>query len=177
MMHRFTYGLAMAFILGSSFALLQAQEENCRVLNPEESRRFLPDRVPMEMDVIPVDIKTSSAIQFPNKTRTAIAGLTTSGMSDAAQKKYQFVLISETRLKLDRWNIPAGMVALSFVQESKPDAPTRTMTVRDFSGSEIERIVLKLDPSSPAEAVSLTPKGPREFDLRVGKYVILGKQY
>ncbi|HYK87714.1 MAG TPA: hypothetical protein VE398_03020 [Acidobacteriota bacterium] len=175
MMRRMICGLAIAFVVSSSIVLL-AQEENCRSLDADAGRRFLPDRVPMEMDVIPVDNKNFSAIQFPNKSRIAIAGLITSGMSDATQKKYQYVLIAETRLKLDRWNVPAGMVGLSFESEAKPDAPTRVLVMRDFSGSEIDRITLKLDPNSPAGTISLTPKGTTDFELRIGKYVIPGKQ-
>jgi len=175
MMRRLINGLAIFVVLGSSFILL-AQEENCRLLNPEEGRRFLPDRVPMEMDTIPVDNQKFSALQFPNKSRIAIAVLQTSGMPDAAQRKYQFVLIAETRLKLDRANIPAGMVGMAFESESKPDAPTRTLIARDFSGSEIDRITLKLDPSGQAATIALTPKGPRDFELRIGKYVIQGSQ-
>ncbi len=176
MTRRLICGLALVYILGGLYLLLPAQEENCKVLDPEASRRFLPDRVPMEMDVIPVDAKNSAALQFPNKSRIAIAALVTSGMSDATQKKYQYVFISETRLKLDRWNIPAGMVGLAFDAGSKPDSPTRTMVVRDFSGSEIDTITLKLDPSASATGVALTPKGPGDFELRVGKYVIRGNQ-
>jgi hypothetical protein len=176
MMRRLINGLAIVFILGSAFILLLAQEENCRLLNLEEGRRFLPDRVPMEMDTIPVDNQKFSALQFPNKSRIAIAVLQSSGMPDAVQKKYQFVLIAETRLKLDRANIPAGMVGLAFEPESKPDAPARTLIARDFSGSEIDRITLKLDPSGQAATIALTPKGPRDFELRIGKYVIQGSQ-
>lgn len=176
MTRRLICGLALAYVLGGPYVLLPAQEENCKVLDPEAGRRFLPDRVPMELDVIPVDTKNFSALQFSNKSRIAIAGLLTSGMADATQKKYQYVFISETRLKLDRWNIPAGMVGLSFDAGSKPDAPTRAMVVRDFSGSEIDRITLKLDPGSSATNVSLTPKGSNDFELRIGKYVINGSQ-
>jgi hypothetical protein len=176
MMRRLTYGLVIAFILGSSIVFLLAQEENCRLLTPEEGRRFLPDRVPMEMDTIPVDNKNYAALQFPNKSRIAIAGLLTAGMSDAIQKRYQLIFIAETRLKLDRWNLPAGMVGLSMEPESKPDAQTRTLVARDFSGSEIERITLKLDTSAPAAGIAFTPRGPNNFELRIGKYVIQGSQ-
>jgi hypothetical protein len=176
MMRRLIYGLAIAFMLGSSIFLLLAQEENCRLLTSDEGHRFLPDRVPMEMDTIQVDNKNFSALQFPNKSRIAIAMLQTSGMPDAVQKKYQFVFIAETRLKLDRSNLPAGMVGLAFEPDSKPDAPTRTLIARDFSGSEIDRITLKLDPSGQAATVTLSPKGPRDFELRIGKYVIQGSQ-
>jgi hypothetical protein len=176
MMRRLLDGLAIVFILGSSFVLLLAQEENCRLLTLEEGRRFLPDRVPMEMDTIPVDNKNFSALLFPNKSRIAIAVLQTSGMPDAVQKKYQFVFVAETRLKLDRSNIPAGIIGLAFEPESKPDAPTRTLIARDFSGSEIDRITLKLDPSGQAATVALTPKGPGDFELRIGKHVIQGSQ-
>ncbi len=176
MICRWTPGLVVAFLLACSFTGLRAQEENCKLLDEEAGRRFLPDRVPMETDVIPLDSKNFSAIQFPNKSRIAVAGLLTSGLSDSMQKKYQYVLIAETRLKLDRWNIPAGMVGLSFEPGAKPDAPTRTLTVRDFSGSEVEKISLKLIQGDAAANVALTPKGPRDFELRIGKYAILGKQ-
>ncbi len=176
MMRRLISGLALAYVLGGLYVQMPAQEENCKVLDTEAGRRFLPDRVPMEADMIPVDTKAFSALQFANKSRIAVAGLLTAGLSDATQKKYQYVFISETRLKLDRWNIPAGMVGLAFDANSKQDAPTRSMSVRDFSGSEIDRITLNLDPGGSAATVGLTPKGPGEFELRIGKYVIKGSQ-
>jgi len=41
-------GLAILLALSAGPLWGQAQEENCRLLDSEASRRFLPDRVPME---------------------------------------------------------------------------------------------------------------------------------
>ncbi len=176
MTRRLVCGLALALVVGSSFVLLIAQEENCRVLDPDAGRRFLPDRVPMEMDSISVDNKNFAALQFANKSRFAFAALVTAGLSDTARKRYQFVFISEARIKLDRANLPAGMVGMSWESEASADAPTRTMVARDFSGSEIDRIIFKLDASSQETGITITPKGPANFELRIGKYVIQGSQ-
>ena len=176
MMRGIRCGLAVAAILGSSLVFVLAQEENCRLLDTEAGRKFLPDAVPMETDVIPVDTKNFSALQFPNKSRIAIAGLLTAGMPDAVQKKYRYVLVAETRLKLDRVSLPAGMIGLAPDAGAKQDPASLVLIARDFSGSEISRVVLTLDAGGQAAALALTPKSPTEFELRIGKYVIRGSQ-
>lgn len=168
--------LAVLVMVGSSIRLVPAQEGTCRLLTPEEARKFLPDRVPMETESIAVDSKTCVALQFPDKTRIAVAALVNAGLSNEMRQKYQYVFISETRVRLDRWNIPAGMCGVALEPEKGADAPARTLIVRDFLGAEVERPVLKLDPNAPDARVSLTPKGPNGFELRFGKYVISGTQ-
>ena len=168
--------LAVLVMVGISIRLIPAQEGTCRLLTPEETRKFLPDRVPMETDSIAVDSKICSALQFPDKTRIAVAVLVTAGLSNEMRQKYQYVFISETRIRLDRWNIQAGMSGLAFEPAKGTDAPTRVLIVRDFLGAEVDRPVLQLDPNAPDLQVSLTPKGPTGFELRLGKYVISGVQ-
>lgn len=167
---------AMAIIAGGLLCTALPQGDTCRALTPEEGRRFLPDRVPMESETIQVDTKNFAALQFPDKSRFAIAGLLNAGLSSEMRQKYQFVLISETRLRLDRWNIQAGMNGIGLEPDKTADAPTRVMIVRDFMGTETERAVLKLDPSSPDVPFSVVPKGPTSFDLHIGKYFISGSQ-
>jgi len=169
-------GLAVLIVLASSLLALRAQEEPCRLLDPESGRRFLPDRVPMEAELIQVDGKNYSALQFANKNRIAIAALVTAGYAKEIQQRYQYVLISETRIRLDRWSIPAGMVGLSMEPETQKDAPTRILIARDFSGTEIDRITLQLDPNASGSSVSFTPKGSKEFELRIGRYLVQGSQ-
>jgi hypothetical protein len=77
------------------------------------------------------------------------------------------------RIKLDRWNLPAGMVGVS-LEPAAPDAPFRTLIGRDFSGSEIDRIQLKLDPEGKDGGVAFVVTGPSAFQLRIGKYVAEG---
>lgn len=168
--------LAVMFVVGGSFCYLSAQGEMCRLLNQDETRKFLPDRVPMESDLVALDSKNCSALQFPDKSRMAIAVLLKSGLSSEMQQKYQYLLISETRLKLDKWNLPAGMAGIALEPEKDKDAPTCTMIVRDFMGAELDRLTLKLDSSAPETTISLTPKGPNSFELRIGKYTISGMQ-
>jgi len=93
------------------------------------------------------------------------------------RQKYQFVFVSETRVRLDRWNVPAGMVGMGFEPAKDENAPTRVLIARDFTGNEIERIIFRLDPNAKeASVISFTPKGPRDFELRIGRYVIQGTQ-
>jgi hypothetical protein len=167
---------AVVIIAGGLLCHAIPQGEMCRVLSPEEGRRFLPDRVPMESESIQVDSKSFAALQFPDKSRFAIAGLINSGLSNEMRQKYQFVLISETRLRLDRWTVQAGMNGMALEAEKAPDAPTRVLIVRDFMGEETERATLKLDPNAPDTPFSITPTGPTSFELHIGKYSISGLQ-
>ena len=168
--------LTVMFIWEGALCHAQTQGEICRLLTPQEAWRFLPDRVPMEAETIAVDTKNYVALQFPDKTRIAVAALVGSGLSNEMRQKYQYVFVFETRLKLDQWNLPAGMCGVSILPDKSQDAQTRTMVVRDFLGAEVERLVLKLDPSAPDVALSLTPTGANSFELRMGKYLISGKQ-
>ena len=166
-------GLLLAWILACAFVSLSAQEEEPRILDADASHRFLPDRVPMETEMIPVDVKNCSVLQFPDKTRAGIAGLVTASLGGDMQQKYQYVLVSETKLKFERWTLPAGMVGLSL--DGDKETPTRALIARDFNGSVIDRLTLKLDAAAPASTVSLAPKG-KDFTMHIGKYVIQGSQ-
>jgi hypothetical protein len=168
--------LTAVLFAGGSFLFLYAQQENCKVMDAESSHRFLPDRVPMESESIQIDSKNSAGIQFPNQARIAIAVLVNSGLSKEMQQKYQYVFVSEARVRLDRWSIPAGMVGLGPGPSGAQGGQTLTLTARDFLGAEIETIVLNLDPNATDDKLSMTPKGPTAFELRIGKYVIQGTQ-
>jgi len=176
-MRRTLFGAqAVMLVAGGLLYFALAQGEMCRVLTEEEGRRFLPDRVPMESESIQVDSKNFVALQFPDKSRFAVALLLNSGLSSEMRQKYQFVLVSETRLRLERWNIQAGMNGLALEPDKTPDPPTRVMVVRDFIGTETERVILKLDPGAPEAPLSIVPKGPTSFEVRIGKYSISGSQ-
>jgi hypothetical protein len=166
-------GLVLATILGAC-VVGHAQDETVRLLEPQAARRFLPDRVPMETDMIGVDAGTCAVLQFPDKTRLGLAVLVTASLTADMKKKYEYALVSETRVKLGRWTLPAGMVGLSL--QGVAQAPVRTLVARDFNGAEIERITLQLDASAPEAPIALKPTGTREFTLYIGKYAIQGSQ-
>ncbi len=177
MLRRILAGLAILLVTGVWALMVQAQESGCRLLDPETARRFLPDRVPMETEAIPLDMKNVAALEFPDRSRVAFAALIDSGLSAEMRQKYQYVLVSETRIRLDEWNVPAGVVGLGFEPGKGENEPTRTLIIRDFTGNEIDRIILSLDPNArESTAVGFASKGPKEFELRVGRYVIQGLQ-
>jgi hypothetical protein len=167
---------ALGWIVASSFLLLFAQNATVRRLDPSDVKRFLPDRVPLETEVIPVDNSVSSGLVFSDKSRLVVASLAVRGFSNEVRQKYQFILISETRINLGRWSIPSGIVGLGLEPQKGEPAPTRILISRDFSGAEIDRIVMNLDIASPGEALALTPTGEGGFELRIGKYVIEGSK-
>lgn len=169
-------GLAALVELGGAVMVVPAQDQTLRVLDVEETRRFLPDRVPMEANLIPVDPNRSAALQFPDKARFAVAALSTVGLDAAARNRYQYVFVSEAKLRLDRWSIPAGMVGVAIEPPSEPNAPRCQMVTRDFSGTELDRVILTLNPTGKEGSLELIPKGGTEFELRIGKYVIQGAQ-
>ncbi len=176
-MRRLTVGpLTVLLLIGLASQSLFAQQELCKPLDAESGRRFLPDRVPMESESIPVDNKTFAGVEFPNKSRIAIAALIGTGLSPEMQQKYQYVFISEARVKLDRWSIPAGMIGLGPASAGGQGGPILSLIARDFIGTEIDTIILKLDPNAKDAKVSMTPTGPNSFDLHIGKYLIKGAQ-
>ena len=75
------------------------------------------------------------------------------------------MFVTETRLRLGRFSIPASMVGLGLEPASERDASTRTLVARDFSGQEIDRITLQLDTSKPAVVV-----GPLGGPVEIRKY-------
>jgi hypothetical protein len=131
----------------------------------------------MEAEVIALDLKSAVAIEFPDKSRIGLAILLSSGLSEDMKRKYQYVLVAETKTRIERVSLPAGMVGLALEPETAPNAATRALIARDFSGAEIDRIFLKLDPNAQeSSGVAVAPKGPKEFELRIGKYVARGAQ-
>jgi hypothetical protein len=177
MLQKLLVELAVFVFLGACLPELQAQEGACKILDTAAARRYLPDRVPMETEVISVDMSNVAAIEFTDKSRVAFARLTDAGLSAQMKQKYQYVLVSEARLRLDQLNLPAGMIGMAFAPEGAAGATTRTLIARDFSGSEIGRIALREDPNARDEsAVGFASKGPGGFELSVGKYVVQGAQ-
>ncbi len=127
--------ICAVLVLLGSLPLLIAQEESCRILGPDAVRRYLPDRVPMESEVIPLDLKDAVAIEFPDKSRFGFSALAGAGLPEGMKRKYQYVMVSETKIRLGRSNLPAGMIGLAFEPETAPNAPTRYLVARDFSGT------------------------------------------
>ena len=166
--------LALVMIL-ASLSLLSAQTDFCRLLDREASRMFVPDRVPMETELVAVDSRNVAALQFPDKSRLAFAAIVTSGLSAQIRAKYQYVLISEARLQLGGTSLPAGMVGFG-LEATGNSAGTGTLVAREISGREIDRLSLRQDPEAKSSNISLTPKGPKEFELHIGKYIIQGAQ-
>ncbi len=171
-------GIMLIVFLGMPLHSVPAQEgtKTCISLDPQSALRLIPDKVPLETEAIPVDTRNLAAIQFPDKTRLAIAPLITSGYATDMRSKYHFILVSETRVYLGRTCLPAGVVGLGLKPEENREALTRTLVARDFTGNEIEHVTLQLDTSRPPTVVSLTPKGEKEFELRFGRYVVQGRQ-
>ncbi len=177
MLRRLFVGVVMFAAFGAWLPEIRAQEGGCKVLDPSAARRYLPDRVPLETELIPVDMSHVAAIEFPDKSRVAVALLASSGLSAQMKKKYRYVLVAEARVRLDQLNLPAGMIGLGFASENVKDAATSTMIARDFSGSEIGQISLSLSPNAREESsVSFVPQGADKFELNLGGYVVQGAQ-
>src|SRR5688572_9889873 len=172
----------MKHLAGVAFALLlvvtalsvrsHSQEEpKCHALDANEAKELLPEIVWLRTGTIPVDMKNFTGLQFLDKTRVAIAPLITSGDESGIQKKFAFVLVSETRLGLGNWTLPSGIFGLS-VEQAEPKSPTVTLVARDFSGVVIERVCLFFDASMSPVLVGLIPRCENEFELRIGSYAI-----
>src|SRR5688572_29876174 len=98
--------LALLPVVGAFNVPAHSQEEpKCRVLDANEAKELLPERVWLKTGTIPVDMKHFTGLQFTDKTRVAIAPLITSGYEPGIQKQYGFVLVSETRLGLGNWTL------------------------------------------------------------------------
>jgi hypothetical protein len=177
MLQRLLVGMTIFAALGACMCETRAQEGGCKVLDAASARRYLPDRVPMETEVIQVDMNHVAAIEFPDKARVAAAQLSNSGLSAQMRQKYQYVLVAEAKVRLDHLNLPAGMVGLGFAAENAKDAPARTMIARDFTGSEIGQVSLSLATNARDESsISFVPKGANEFELNLGGYVVQGAE-
>jgi hypothetical protein len=166
--------LALAMAL-ACVSLLSAQEDFCKLLDRVASRMFVPDKIPIETEMLTVDSRNAAALQFPDKSRMAFAAIVTSGLSAQFRANYQYVLISESRLHLGGVDFAPGMAGFGLEAADK-NAATSTLVARDVGGNEIDRLALQQDLGAKSSSISLTPKGPREFELHIGKYVIQGAQ-
>jgi hypothetical protein len=174
-----TISIAFAVLLVSftSFMPGSGQDQSAlQLLDRNSARRLLPDKVPLEMETIPADAKNLAALQFPDGLRVVFAPLVTSGYAADVREKYAYILVGETSIQLDRWTLPAGMVGLGWEGPAEPNAPTRCLVARDFTGAVIHRITMQLDLSAAELRVGLKITGANEFELRLGKYVIRGSQ-
>lgn len=166
--------LALAALLVGPFVLMASAQETplCRPLDATQALRFVPDRVPFETDSLPVDARTIAALEFPDKARVAIAPLMTSG---SMKQKYEFVIFSESRLVIGGTRLPSGLIGLGF-EPGDRDATTRTVIARDFTGTEVGRFCMELDPAAKAAGVALVPTKDKAFELRIGAYAVEGMQ-
>ena len=173
---KWTIPIGLAALLSVSAFLTPAQDRPVlRILKPDTALRFLPDKVTLEGETIAVDVKKFAALQFSDGSRIAVAPLITFGCSQESQLKYRYVLVSETAIQLERWTLPSGVVGLGWAGPADPTDLTRCLVARDFSGAEVLRIRMELNTDAPTRA-GLTVKGEREFELRLGYYVIRGIQ-
>jgi hypothetical protein len=174
-----TISIAFAMLLVSftSFMPGSGQDRSAlQLLDQNSARRLLPDKVPLEMETIPADAKNLAALQFADGLRIVFAPLVTSGYAADFREKYAYILVGETGIQLDQWTLPAGMVGLGWEGPTDPDAPTRCLVARDFTGAVINRITMRLDLSAAELRVGLKITGANEFELRLGKYVIRGSE-
>ena len=172
-----TIGLVLLVMFGASqSAAAQQGSKMCLAIEDKAVLKILPNKVPLEAETISVDTRSFSALQFPDGSRVVITPLITSGYGQDLQAKYQFILVSESRLVIGGNQIPSGLVGIGIKPEENREAPTRQLIARGFTGEQIAAITLTLDTGSPAKAVKLTPKGEKEFELRFGRYVVLAKQ-
>jgi hypothetical protein len=146
-----------------------------RMLDLTDARKFVPDRVPLEMESVLVDTARISAIVFPDQKRLAVAPLLTSSYGSEFRSKYQFLLITETRLRLGRFSLTSGMIGIG-LDPIETNAAAMNVVTRDFSGGEIERLTLDLGENGPTTRVTLVPKGDKAFELWIGKFMIAGTQ-
>lgn len=173
---KWTIQIGLAALLSALISLSPAQDRPVlRILDPETALRFLPDKVTLGTETIAVDVKHLAALQFPDGSRIAFAPLITFGSSPEIQLEYRYVLVSETAIQLDRWTLPSDVVGLGWAGPADPTDLTRCLVARDFSGAEVLRIRMELNTDAPTRA-GLTVKGEREFELRLGYYVIRGIQ-
>jgi hypothetical protein len=167
-------GLVLMMVL-AGISLLSAQADFCKLLDREASRMFVPDRIPMETELLAVDSRYVAALQFPDQSRLAFVAIATSGLSAQIRARYQYVLISEARLQLGGTNFPPGMVGFG-LETTDANAVTGTLVAREVGGREIDRLALRQDPEAKSTGIFLMPRGPKEFELRIGKYIIQGAQ-
>ena len=168
----------LAIVLTFSLLALPAQDKLpvCRALGGYEAYGFFPGTVPLETGIIPVAIKYSSVIQFPDKSRVGIAPLIACGFGPDISERYQFVLASETNLVLDGQRIPAGLVGLGMEMDTEAVPLIRVLVALDLSGKEIASIKLHRYITGPSVPLQLVPNGSNQFELRLGNYVVQGVQ-
>jgi hypothetical protein len=171
-------GLALLLVFGAYYQSAPAQQASkmCVTIEDRSVLKILPDKVPLEAETIAVETRSFSALKFPDGNRVVIAPLITSGYGQDLQAKYQFILVSESRLVIEGNQIPSGLIGIGIKPEENREAPTRQLVARGFNGELLAAITLTLDTSGPARPVKLTPKGEKEFELRFGRYVVVAKQ-
>ena len=165
--------LLLSVLAVAAIALAQEDVNQPRMLGNTEARRFVPDRVPLETEIVAVDYSRISAVEFADKTRLAIAPLLISSGSFEFKRKYQFVLVTEARLRLGKSSLPSGLVAIG-LEPVETDAAVMNLLTRDFSGSEIDRLFLHLGENGPSARVAIVPKGEKTFELWIGRFMTEG---
>jgi len=130
-------GLAAVFMAIPGRATAQASD---KVLAPADTQKLLPDTLWYKGQAASAQKRNSGGVKFSDGSYVLATLVDTSGYSSDVQSKYQAYFITETPLKIEGKELPAGIYGIGFISGNK-------FVVTDVGAHE----VLTVDTSDDAE--------------------------
>jgi hypothetical protein len=97
----------------------QAQVAGDAVLTVAETGKLLPSAVYFKGQSATTQVRNSGGVKFADGTYVLATLVDTSGYSSEVAQKYQAYFITETAIKIEGHDLPAGVYGVGFIADSK----------------------------------------------------------
>lgn len=97
----------------------QAQAAGDAVLSVAETAKLLPASVYFKGQSATTQVRNSGGVKFADGAYVLAVMVDTSGYSSDVAQKYQAYFITETPIKVEGHDLPAGIYGVGFIAESK----------------------------------------------------------
>ena len=111
--------LAAVMLAGAMGLVPSAQAQGDKVLTVAETTKLLPASVYFKGQSATTQLRNSGGVKFADGSYMLATLVDTSGYSTDVQEKYQAYFITETPLKIEGHDLPAGIYGIGFVAGDK----------------------------------------------------------
>jgi hypothetical protein len=111
-------GLVVTGVQGAARSS-EAQAAGDTVLSAAEMSKLLPASVYFKGQSATTQVRNSGGVKFADGTYALAVMVDTSGYSSEVAQKYQAYFVTETPIKIEGHDLPAGVYGVGFIAENK----------------------------------------------------------
>ena len=111
--------LLAVMVMAGLGGVVRAQAAGDAVLSAAEAGKMLPASVYFKGQSATTQLRNSGGVKFADGQFVLAVMVDTSGYSSEVAQKYQAYLITETAIKIEGHELPAGIYGIGFVADNK----------------------------------------------------------